>query len=133
MPDRELIRDAMMLSRIVGGWQVPNNVMAYALPDLEPVSVDVPHLQERRDRVVKTLTELGYELNTPDSTFYIIARSPIEDDIAFTEILAEHNVFVLPGKIFELPGYFRLSITANDDMIERSFPGFEKALAQASA
>jgi aspartate aminotransferase len=105
--------------------------MQYALPDLEHVSVDVPHLQERRDRVVDGLRAIGYELNKPESTFYIIAKSPIEDDMEFTERLAEHNVFVLPGRIFELPGYFRISVTANDDMIERSFPGFEKALNQA--
>ena len=132
MPDRELVRDAVTLSRIIGGWQVPNNVMAYALPELEHASVDIAHLQARRDRVVETLGAMGYELNTPDSTFYIVAKSPIEHDMAFTEMLAEHNVFVGPGTIFELPGYFRLSITANDDMIERSFPGFEKALKQAT-
>jgi aspartate aminotransferase len=131
MPDREVLRDALTLSQITGGWQWPNALMQYTLPDLENVIVDLAHLQERRDRVVKTLTEIGYELNTPESTFYIIAKSPIEDDMEFTEVLASHNVFVLPGKIFELPGYFRISITANDDMIERSFPGFEKALAQA--
>ncbi len=131
MPDRELLRDAITLSRIIGGWQTPNNVMQYALPELEHASVDVTQLQDRRDRVVDTLSAMGYELNRPDSTFYIIAKSPIDDDMAFTEMLAEKNVFVGPGRIFELPGYFRLSITANDDMIERSFPGFEKALAQA--
>ena len=132
MPDREVVRQTMTMSRIVGGWQVPNNVMSYALPELEHTSVDIAQLQKRRDRVVETLEAMGYELNRPDSTFYIIAKSPIEDDVAFTEILAEHNVFVGPGRIFELPGYFRLSITANDDMIERSFPGFEKALKQAT-
>jgi aspartate aminotransferase len=132
MPDRELLRDAMTLSRITGGWQVPNNVMSYALPELENVSVDVPHLQERRDRVVDELRAMGYEVNKPESTFYILVRSPIADDMAYTEHLAEHNVFVLPGTIFELPGFFRISITANDDMIDRGLPGFEKALRQAT-
>ena len=132
IPDRDLLRDAVTLSRIIGGWQVPNNVMAYALPELEHASVDIAQLEARRDRVVDTLGPMGYELNRPDSTFYIVAKSPIDDDMAFTEMLAEHNVFVGPGTIFELPGYFRLSITANDDMIERSFPGFEKALKQAT-
>jgi aspartate aminotransferase len=127
-----VLRDAFTLSQITGGWQWPNALMQYALPDLETVSVDVPHLQQRRDRVVEELRRIGYEVNKPDSTFYILAKSPMHDDMAFTEVLAEHNVFVLPGRIFELPGYFRLSITANDDMIERSIPGFEKALAQAS-
>ena len=132
MPERPALRDALTLSRIVGGWQTPNNVMQYALPDLEHVSVDVPHLQERRDRVVSALKDIGYELNTPESTFYILVKSPIEDDQEFTEILASHNVFVMPGAIFELPGYFRISITSNDDMIDRGIPGFEKALAQVS-
>jgi aspartate aminotransferase len=132
MPDREILRDALTLSQITGGWQWPNALMQYTLPDLETVSVDIPHLQERRDRLVGELRRIGYEVNMPDSTFYIIAKSPVADDMAFTETLAEHNVFVLPGTIFELPGYFRLSITANDGMIERSFPGFEKALAHTT-
>jgi aspartate aminotransferase len=130
MPDREILRDALTLSQIVGGWQWPNNDMQYSLPDLEKVSVDVPHLQERRDRIVAELSAIGYELNTPESTFYILVKSPLEDDQEFTEVLASHNVFVLPGRIFELPGYFRISITSNDDMIDRGIPGFEKALAQ---
>jgi aspartate aminotransferase len=122
----------VIASRIVGGWQTPNNVMQYALPELEHASVDIAQLQGRRDRVVDRLGAMGYELNRPESTFYIMAKSPIEDDMAFTEMLAEHNVFVGPGRNIELPGYLRLAITANDDMIERSFPGFEKALMQAT-
>lgn len=46
----------------------------------------------------------------------------------FTERLAEHNIFVLPGTVFELPGYLRLSLTANDAMIARALPGFEAAI-----
>jgi aspartate aminotransferase len=34
----------------------------------------------------------------------------------------------LPGAIVEMPGYFRISLTANDDMIERSLAGFAAAL-----
>ncbi len=131
MLDREVIRNAIFLSQVVGGWQFPNAVLQYALPDLEKLSVDVPHLQERRDRVVTALREMGYEINSPASTFYLLVKSPIPDDWDYAEMLAEHDVFVLPGRVFELPGYFRISITANDEMIERSFPGFEKALTQA--
>jgi len=38
--------------------------------------------------------------------------------------LARHDVFVLPGTMFELPGAFRISVTANDEMVERGIPGF---------
>jgi aspartate aminotransferase len=34
----------------------------------------------------------------------------------------------LPGRVFELPGYFRISLTANDDMLERAAAGFAAAL-----
>jgi aspartate aminotransferase len=41
------------------------------------------------------------------------------------------RVFVLPGGMFEIPGWFRISLTANADMVERSLAGFERALAEA--
>jgi aspartate aminotransferase len=37
-------------------------------------------------------------------------------------------VLVLPGQVVEMPGYFRISLTATDDMVERSLPVFERAL-----
>ena len=45
----------------------------------------------------------------------------------FIELLAKERVFVMPGKMFELPGWFRISVTANDDMVERSLPAFARA------
>ena len=53
------------------------------------------------------------------------------DDLAFIDLLAKHDVFCLPGAIAELPGYFRISLTANDDMIERALPGFAAAMEEA--
>ena len=125
---REQLREAIQLSQVVGGWQFPNAVLQHALAELDPLVVDVPRLQQRRDRLVEELRRMGYELHVPDGTFYLLVRSPIEDDWAFTGMLAELDVFVGPGTIFELPGFFRISITANDDMVERALPGFAKAI-----
>ena len=69
----------------------------------------------------------------PAATFYVLVRSPLEDDIAFVEHLAKERVFVMPGRLFELPGWFRISVTANDDMVERSLPGFARARESAHA
>jgi aspartate aminotransferase len=33
--------------------------------------------------------------------------------------------------MFEMPGWFRISITASDDMVERSLSGFAEAIAEA--
>jgi aspartate aminotransferase len=128
MPEREALRPALFLAQMMLGYAFPNALLQHALPDLEPLSIDVVHLQHKRDRMVKMLCDIGYEVNVPEGTFYLLARSPLEDDVAFIERLAEQKVFCLPGRVFELPGYFRISLTANDDMIERAAAGFAAAL-----
>ena len=128
MPDREELRQALFVAQMAVGYSFPNAVMQYAMGDLEKASVDVAAMQRRRDRVVSELTEMGYEAVTPEGTFYVMVRSPIADDGAFTRRLADENVFVLPGRMFELPGWFRISLTATDDMVDRALPGFERAL-----
>jgi len=40
-------------------------------------------------------------------------------------------VLVLPGTAVEVPGWFRLSLTANDEMVERGIIGFAAAYAEA--
>ena len=129
MPDREELRQAVMVAQLANGYAFPNALMQYAMGDLEQVSVDIGALQRRRDRMVSALTEMGYETVNPDGTFYVMVRSPMADDVAFTHRLAEEDVFVLPGRMFELPGWFRISLTANDEMVARSLAGFERALA----
>jgi aspartate aminotransferase len=76
---------------------------------------------------------MGYETTVPEGTFYIMAQSPIDDDVAFGELLAEENVLVLPGTVVEVPGWFRISLTASDEMVERGLAGFERARTRAAA
>jgi aspartate aminotransferase len=74
---------------------------------------------------------MGYEASMPEGTFYTMARSPIADDVAFGDILARNRVLVLPGTIVEVPGWFRVSLTASDDMVEAGIPRFAAARAEA--
>ncbi len=132
MPDREAMRTALMVAQLsIGGNGVPNAVLQRALADLEEMSVDVKALQRRRDRMVEALRSSGYDVHTPEGTFYLLPRSPIEDDVAFTERLAKDKVFVLPGTLVEMPGWFRISVTGNDEMVERALPVFERAARAA--
>lgn len=133
MPDRELMRGAVFMMQFAMGYAVPNVVLQRALPDLDRLSIDIRHVQAKRDHMVRALRDMGYEVGVPEGTFYLLPRSPIEDDLLFAEMLAVHDVFVLPGTLVELPGYFRVSLTANDGMIERALPGFERAMAAATA
>jgi aspartate aminotransferase len=130
-PDRETLRDEIFMQQIAGGYQWPNALLQHALADLEELTIDIAALQRRRDRLVPTLREMGYEATMPEGTFYTMARSPIDDDVAFADTLARHRVLVLPGSIVEVPGWFRLSLTASDEMVEAGIPRFAAARADA--
>lgn len=131
MPGRDALREAIFMALVVTGYAFPNALLQYALPDLEELSIDVAHLQEKRDWLVKELRAMGYTLHIPEGTFYLLVDSPLPDDGDFLDLLAEHDVFCLPGSVVECPGTFRISLTANDGMIERALPGFAAALEAA--
>jgi aspartate aminotransferase len=131
MPEREELRAALTLSTITSGWGFPVSLLQQALPDLEALPAGIERLQARRDRLCPALQEQGYELIVPEGTFYVLVRSPLEDDEVFCKTLAAHDVFVLPGAMFEMPGWFRISLTANDEMVKRSIPGFAAGIAEA--
>lgn len=133
MPDRDALREAILTTQLVCGWAFPNAILQYALPDLEKLSISVERLERRRDRMMEILTGIGYEAMRPEGTFYISVRSPWQDDNAFTELLTRWDVFVLPGSLQFMPGYFRISLTASDEMIEQAIPGFEAAFEFANA
>lgn len=131
MPDREQLRDAIFTAQIATGFAFPNALLQHAIEDLDRLSIDIGALERRRDLVVGALRGMGYATTNPEGTFYVMAQSPVEDDMAFGELLADHGVLILPGTVVEAPGWFRISLTASDQMVERGLPGFEAARAAA--
>jgi aspartate aminotransferase len=132
LPDREALRRAVHDLQIAIGWAFPNAVMQYALPELEQQPFDVARLERRRDQMVDALTSMGYTVHRPEGTFYLFPRSPIPDDEAFARLLVEQGILVMPGALFETPGFFRICLTATEETCERSLPGFAAALTQAA-
>jgi aspartate aminotransferase len=130
MPDKEPIRQAIFVSQLVNGYAFPNALLQHALAELDQLSIDVAHLQQKRDFIFGALQEMGYTMHCPEGTFYLLPRSPLQDDFAFNRVLNSQRIFCLPGTVVEMPGYFRISLTASDEMIQRALPGFAAALRQ---
>jgi len=124
MPDRPDVRKAIRLVQIGLGFLFPNALLQHALPELESMSIDIDHLRRKRDRLVGALQDIGYDVHVPEGTFYVLPRSPLDDDMAFIEMLADRDTLCLPGSVLEFPGFFRVSLTASDEMIERAIPVF---------
>ncbi|WP_160663989.1 aminotransferase class I/II-fold pyridoxal phosphate-dependent enzyme [Pseudarthrobacter sp. ATCC 49987] len=131
MPDRGPLREAISALQMAMGWIYPNALLQHALPRLEQFSIDVGQLQRKRDLMVEALTGMGYHVARPEGAFYLFVRTPADDDEQFTAALADQDVFVLPGTLFETPGYFRISLTASEEMIQRALPVFAAAIQHA--
>jgi len=125
--DRIVLRDTLFTTQMALGWTFPNAVMQYTVPDLEDLSIDIDALTRRRDLFCEVLGSSGYSLIRPQGTFYLFARAPGGDSDAFFDFLAQRDVFVMPGSILKMPQFFRLCLTANDDMVNRSLPAFREA------
>jgi aspartate aminotransferase len=124
--ERRAFSDSMLGAQIALGWCFPNAIMQYALPDLETLSIDRTALARRRDRLMSTLAESGYDVLPPEGTFYLWVKWPEGDPSELWNQLADRNVFVMPGRLMNAPGYFRISLTASDEMVDRALPAFRE-------
>jgi aspartate aminotransferase len=122
--ERRAFSDSMLAAQMALGWCFPNAVMQYAVPNLETLSIDQTALGRRRERLMSTLGDSGYEVLRPEGTFYLWSKWPEGDPAQLWNRLADRHVFVLPGSLMNAPGYFRISLTASDEMVERALPAF---------
>jgi aspartate aminotransferase len=130
--DRKAMREPLLHMAIGSGFCFPNSTLQRALPVLDKLSIDVALLQENRDYFVKELGKLGYKPVVSEGTFFMLVQSPIPDDVKFADILAEHEIFVLPGQMNQAPGWFRISLCSQRDTVRDSIDGFAKAIQQVS-
>jgi aspartate aminotransferase len=121
--ERAELRADIMMAQCATGFAFPNALLQHALPELDHLTIDLDALARRRDLVVSTLRGLGYEVTNPEATFYVLVRGRLGED-ALVDALADHDTFVLPGSIVELPGWIRLSLTASDAMIAKALDAF---------
>jgi aspartate aminotransferase len=123
--DRQALRDAMFASQMALGWCFPNAVMQYAVPRLEGLTIDVAALARRRDALSGALARAGHAVLPPEGTFYLWARWA-GDPARQWDALADRGVFVMPGALMNAPEYFRISLTASDEMVARALPAFAR-------
>jgi aspartate aminotransferase len=76
---------------------------------------------------------MGYDAPRPQGSYYVFPKTPIPDDVAFVRRLQEEGILAVPGQGFGRGGYMRLSLTLPRNDIERSLPGFERAIRKARA
>ena len=125
----ELVDGLVFCNRTLGFVNAPA-LIQHLITHLQDATIDVKVYEKKRDYLYKELTNMGYSLIKPQGAFYMFPKSPIEDDVQFSEELKENRVLVVPGRGFGLPGYFRISYCMEDSTIRGSLEGLEKAISK---
>jgi aspartate aminotransferase len=115
----------MFATQMALGWCFPNAVMQYALPQLERLSIDGSALARRRDALSQALAKAGHIVLPPEGTFYLWIKWAGADPEKQWNALADRGVFVMPGSLMNAADYFRISLTASDEMVARALPAFD--------
>jgi LL-diaminopimelate aminotransferase len=92
--------------------------------------------QERRNRLVAGMNEMGWKVAPPKATFYVWAKVPDGKKSAeFAEMLLEKaDVLAIPGSLYgrEGEGYIRFSLTVKGpkgvDLIARGLENMERVI-----
>jgi aspartate aminotransferase len=125
--DREALRRACAFSnRILGFINAPAIWQRVMLESLDE-RIDPAPYERKRNLLCDALEAIGYEVKRPEGSFYVFLKTPIPDDIAFTQRLAAEGVLAVPGTGFGRSGYIRLSLTIPIEKIQKSIGGFERA------
>jgi aspartate aminotransferase len=117
-------------NRILGYINAPA-IWQWVVAEVPDVTVEVAGYQAKRNRLCGALTAMGYDAPRPQGSFYCFPRTPLADDVAFIRRLQKEGILAVPGSGFGRGGFMRLSLTIPSEDLERSLPGFERALREA--
>lgn len=130
-----LSKEADGYSELIGALVVANRCLGYVnAPSLfqlvigrcQDVGVDLDFYDRNRKLLYNKLTELGFEVVKPEGAFYLLVKSPFEDENEFVELGKKQHIIMVSTTTFGCPGYVRIAYCVDYKMIERSISAFER-------
>jgi aspartate aminotransferase len=128
IPEWDELRNACTFTNRILGFINAPAIWQWVISEAFDATVDVCAYQEKRDILCDGLSAAGYDVRKPQATFYVFAKTPMEDDIAFIRLLAKEGVLAVPGTGFGRRGYMRLSLTVPRNVVVRSIPAFARVM-----
>jgi aspartate aminotransferase len=121
-PSRQHLAEELVLWTRITGVATPTSLMQLAVPRLLSLRYDQEWLVKWRKRFVEELSADGYGVAPPEATMFVYVQNPssYDDDFEFVEVLATSGLLVLPASVFHHRGFFRLSLTGSEPMLEQA-------------
>ncbi len=124
--DSEAVAEACTFSNRTLGFVNAPSLFQLAIAECQRISVDLSEYTRNRELLYNHLLNLGFDCSVPGGAFFLFPRSPIEDEVAFTNHLTEERILVVPGRGFGRSGYFRISFAIPTETVERSLEAWER-------
>jgi aspartate aminotransferase len=126
-PERaRLVAETVRWTRIMG-FHAPTSLMQIAIPELLSLHHDMRNIASWRERMAGELQESGYRVAPADATLFVYVATPHQqDDFAFIRQLAAAGVLALPAPLFHHRGWFRISLTGAERMLERGLAALRR-------
>jgi aspartate aminotransferase len=128
LPEAASLRNACTFATRILGYINAPAIWQRVVAEVPEVTVDMSQYEAKRNLLCDALTGMGYVAPRPQGSYYVFPRTPIADDIAFIRVLQAEGILAVPGSGFGRPGYMRLSLTIPRQNLERSLPGFARAI-----
>jgi len=132
LAEAEELRNACTFANRILGYVNAPAIWQLVVAQAPDATVDIGAYQGKRDVLCDALNAMGYQAPRPQGSYYVFPKTPIADDVEFIRILQREGILAVPGSGFGRGGYMRLSITIPRGDMERSLPGFERALRAAT-
>lgn len=137
---RELLHRAVTFCNRTLGFVNAPALMQRVLPKVlgQPGGrVEVGVYAENCEKMAAGLRELGFELPDPLAGFFLFPRlpKPLREslgeggDVTLTHRLREQRALVVPGVAFGVPGYLRLAMCVERDVVDGALAAFRAVCA----
>ncbi|MFI3228767.1 MAG: pyridoxal phosphate-dependent aminotransferase [Bacillota bacterium] len=107
------------------GYVCAPSLMQLVIQKCINAQTDLTYYKNNRDTLYNALTKMGYTAVHPDGAFYLFVKSPELDANAFSKRAQNHELLIVPGDSFGVPGYVRISYCVAYETIVNSLPAFE--------
>lgn len=126
-PARADLAAALVRWTRVMGFCTPTALMQAAIPGLQALRHDLTRVAAWRDRLTQGLEDAGYRVVPGSATLFLYVATPEgQPALGFARVLADAGVLVLPAPVFHHEGYFRLSLTGAEHMMEGALTVFRR-------
>lgn len=126
LPEKKDLIDAFVFCNRVLGFVNAPALMQRVIGGILGASVDLTWYEKQRDYLFSNLTNMGYQMVKPQGAFFAFPKSPTPNDVEFVQELLEARILVTPGTGFGTPGYFRISYSVKESVLEGAMEGFKK-------